>query len=550
MDFFFNTADTVVDDGLSGLARIAPVRVSERDSGLRLVVDREHGDHHVAVISGGGSGHEPAHAGFVGQGMLTAAVAGDLFTSPSVAAVLAAIREVTGPAGCLLIIKNYTGDRLNFGLAAERAAREGLDVRCVVVADDIALPEDVAARGLAGTILVHKIAGHHAAAGADLDTVTAAARRTADGLVSIGLSLSSATLPGQTGHARAPELGLGIHNEPGVRRVQPHDANQAVSLALEPLLAAARKQHDAAASWVVLLNNLGGCSSQEMAVLPQAVLQQLPAARVQAMVVPGVLMSSMNMHGFSITLLAADEAMHTALASPTRAIGWPGLATVQPAQRFTPDVRSMRETGAGARDALRARHLKTAATALTASREQLNELDAAAGDGDTGTAFTRGAESVRTALAQDLLSTGDGALLADEIGDLLARDMGGSSGVLMSILFTAMARALRTSRSPGVALQAGIDSLQQYGGAQPGDRTLLDALLPAATALARSGQLADAARAARDGAEQTAHMGHAGAGRAAYVPDSQLAGIKDAGAEAVAIVLEALAKQAKSTPRA
>jgi triose/dihydroxyacetone kinase / FAD-AMP lyase (cyclizing) len=131
----------------------------------------------VALVSGGGSGHEPSHAGFVGQGMLTAAVCGEVFASPSVDAVLAGILAVTGKAGCLLIVKNYTGDRLNFGLAAERARALRLKVSMVIVDDDVALPDLPQARGVAGTLFVHKIAGALAEQGADLDTVTAAAER-------------------------------------------------------------------------------------------------------------------------------------------------------------------------------------------------------------------------------------------------------------------------------------------------------------------------------------------------------------------------------------
>lgn len=541
MDFFFNCADDVVDDGLSGLARIAPVRVSERASGMRLIVDRDFDGRRVAVISGGGAGHEPSHAGFVGRGMLAAAVAGDLFTSPSVEAVLAAIREVTGAAGCLLVIKNYTGDRLNFGLAAERAAGEGYAVRSVIVTDDVSLPADVGARGLAGTVLVHKIAGHHAAAGADLDTVAGVAQTVSNGLVSIGLSLSSATLPGAKRKPRSPELGLGIHNEPGVREVAPDDAADAAGLALEPLLEAAQARHGKAVEWVVLLNNLGGCSTQEMNVLTDAVLERLPAGRVKAAVVPAALMSSMNMHGFSITLLPIDDDLRPALASPVAAIGWTGLAPVAEPQTFTPTPSADRSPGSGERDAHRADQVRAVVAALVAARDSLDDLDAAAGDGDTGTAFERGARAIGKALDDDRLSTGDPVLLADELGNVLARDMGGSAGVLLSILFTAVATALRGDQAFGDALAAGIARLQAYGGAGRGDRTLVDALAPAADALAEGGTLVEAATAARRGADQTADMGRAGAGRAAYVRNDVLAGVTDPGAEAVARVFEALA---------
>ncbi|CAI5462267.1 unnamed protein product [Closterium sp. Yama58-4] len=171
----------------------------------------------VAIISGGGSGHEPAHAGFVGKGMLTAAVCGDVFASPSVNAVLMAIRAVTGPAGCLLIVKSYTGDRLNFGLAAEQAKEEGFKVDMVVVGDDCALPPPrgiAGRRGLAGTVFVHKVAGAAAEEGKSLADVAAEARQVAGLVGTMGVGLSVCTVPGGFPSDRLPatkmELGLGI----------------------------------------------------------------------------------------------------------------------------------------------------------------------------------------------------------------------------------------------------------------------------------------------------------------------------------------------------
>lgn len=161
MRSFFNERDTLVSEAIDGLIAASGGRVTRLDasSHARVVLRTGWDKSKVAVVSGGGSGHEPSHAGLVGKGLLTAAVCGDVFASPSVDAVLAAIVAVTGPAGCLLIVKNYTGDRLNFGLATERAKAMGLDVDTVIVADDIALPEARQPRGVAGTIFVHRPAG-------------------------------------------------------------------------------------------------------------------------------------------------------------------------------------------------------------------------------------------------------------------------------------------------------------------------------------------------------------------------------------------------------
>ena len=172
MTQFFNAKETIVTEAVDGLLALSGGRLARLDGypHIRVVVRTDWDRSRVALVSGGGSGHEPAHAGFVGPGMLTAAVCGDVFASPSVDAVLAGILAVTGPAGCLLIVKNYTGDRLNFGLAAERARAFGLKVSMIIVDDDIAQPDLPQARGLAGTLFVHKIAGALAEEGADLDS--------------------------------------------------------------------------------------------------------------------------------------------------------------------------------------------------------------------------------------------------------------------------------------------------------------------------------------------------------------------------------------------
>ncbi|KAG1342695.1 hypothetical protein COCNU_05G009240 [Cocos nucifera] len=198
---------------------------------------------------GGGSGHEPAQSGYVGAGMLTAAICGDVFTSPPVNSILAGIRAVTGPKGCLLIVTNYTGDRLNFGLAAEQAKSEGYKVEMVIVGDDCALPprRGVAGRrGLAGTILVNKVAGAAADAGLSLADVAADAKRASEMMGTMGVALSVCTLPGQvTSDRLGPglmELGLGIHGEPGAAVVDLQPVDVVVSHVLKQILSMAFTQ--------------------------------------------------------------------------------------------------------------------------------------------------------------------------------------------------------------------------------------------------------------------------------------------------------------------
>ena len=493
----------------------------------------------VAVVSGGGAGHEPSHAGFVGTGMLTAAVSGEIFASPSVAAVLAGIRAATGPAGCLLIVKNYTGDRLNFGLAAERARAEGLAVEMVIVADDIALPDLVQPRGVAGTLFVHKIAGHLAETGAPLADVAAAARAAATDIRSLGLALTSCAIPGQPYESRMSdseaELGLGIHGEPGVERIPLAQADALVAVMADRILATLPP---GGADHALILNNLGSVPPIEMGVLAHSVLRSALAPRIRLILGPGPYMTALDMDGFSLSLIRLDPVREAALLAPVAPPAWTGMAAparvatlptpVDPAESIPP---------ASAGPALAAL-IRAACDRLIALEPDLNRLDAIAGDGDTGSTAATGARSLIAALPT--LPLADPAATCRRIGDILSASMGGSSGVLLSIFFTATGQRLAEGAPLLDALTEGLARIRFYGGAAPGDRTLIDALAPALDALA-SGGLAAAAHAAETGAAATATMRSARAGRAAYLAGTDLTGSPDAGAQAVAAVFRALA---------
>jgi dihydroxyacetone kinase len=281
MKQFINAKDTLVTEALDGLIRAASGRLARLDGypHIKVVLRTDWDRSKVALVSGGGSGHEPSHAGFVGQGMLTAAVCGEVFASPSVDAVLAGILAVTDKAGCLLIVKNYTGDRLNFGLAAERARAFGLKVTMVIVDDDVALPDLPQARGVAGTLFVHKIAGAMAEAGADLDTIAEATRRVIGGAISIGMSLDTCTVPGSPKEDRiAPgkaELGLGIHGESGVEQVDFAGARAAMGMVVDRL-----RPHLGQGDHVALMNNLGSATPLEMSVLTDELARSDIAGRI------------------------------------------------------------------------------------------------------------------------------------------------------------------------------------------------------------------------------------------------------------------------------
>ncbi|MHC2108207.1 MULTISPECIES: dihydroxyacetone kinase subunit DhaK [unclassified Methylobacterium] len=536
MAHFIEARATLVGDAIAGLLAASGGRLArlDGDPDIRVVLRADLDADKVAVISGGGSGHEPAHAGFVGAGMLSAAVCGDVFASPSVDAVLAGILAVTGPAGCLLIIKNYAGDRLNFGLAAERARALGRKVETVVVSDDIALPAAKQPRGVAGTLFVHKVAGHAAQAGAPLEAVAALARRVADSAQSLGIAVSTATIPGSPRSERfvegQAELGLGIHGEPGVERIALPGAGDLARLMTE--------RFSATGPLALLMNNLGSATALEMQVLTQAVLATDLGRRVRLLLGPAPLMTALDMHGASVSILPLDDAIEAALLAPVPVPAWPGAVRIAPPVLRPLPAELAGEAFAPSRDPAVAARLAAVTRALIASEGALNALDAKVGDGDTGTTFAGAARAVEADI--DRLPQADPAALCRALAERIGRAVGGSSGVLASIFFAAAASALTDGASWPDALEDGVARVRGYGGAGPGDRTLLDALIPALEALKSDG-LDAAAAAARAGAAATARMDRAATGRSSYLAAADLAGVEDPGAAGVAMAFEALA---------
>ncbi|EUM08116.1 dihydroxyacetone kinase [Enterobacter sp. BIDMC 29] len=544
--FFMNQKADLVSEALEGVLRASPFsNLAMLDAGqdIRIVVRRDWDKRNVAIISGGGAGHEPAHAGFVGKGMLTAAVCGDVFASPSVDAVLSAIINVTGDAGCLLIVKNYTGDRLNFGLAAEKARKLGYRVELVTVRDDISLPDNPQPRGVAGTALVHKVAGFAAEQGKTLEEVTAAAQDAIAKVTSIGVAFSSCNIPGENRGDRVQngtcELGMGIHGEPGVETLQFRTGRELVSLMADKLLGTTDKHCTRA----LLVNNLGGFSALEMSLLTREVLRYSLASDVELLIGPATVVSALDMKGFSLSVISLTDTLREALLAPVEAAGWPSVVIPQkqevvvasnriPEHHFTP---SDNET---------TRHaLSVICRTLINAESELNALDALVGDGDTGSTFAGGARRVLSALENGQLPLDKPDDLMIAVGEHLATAMGGSSGVLMSIMLNACGQKLTEGLTLGESLGYGLNRMQYYGGANTGDRTMVDALSPAFTCIIQGGSLSEIARAAHTGAESTCSMAKANAGRSSYLNSDNLNGVKDPGAYAVELVFAELSKQ-------
>ena len=396
---FINDKDALVTDAIDGLLVSTGGTLCRLDGypHIKVVCRADWDKSQVALISGGGSGHEPAHAGLVGPGMLTAAVCGEVFASPSVDAVLAGILAVTGDAGCLLIVKNYTGDRLNFGLAAERARAFGLKVSMVVVDDDIALPDLPQPRGVAGTLFVHKITGAMAQAGADLDAVTKAAEQAIANMASIGKSLDTCTVPGSIKEDRIAagmaELGLGIHGEAGVQQVAFRGARDAMDLVLEKL-----EPMISDTPHVALLNNLGATTPLEMSILAQELATSPRARNITHIIGPAPLMTSLDMHGFSVSVLPMDATTQAHLAAPVDLAAWPGLQEITPvAVRPLPDglspIQPIPSENEKTHDVL-----TRCCDLLIAAEGPLNQLDAKSGDGDTGNTLATAARALKDAL--------------------------------------------------------------------------------------------------------------------------------------------------------
>lgn len=408
------------------------------------------GSAQVSLLSGGGSGHEPSFSAMVGPGMLSAAVAGSIFASPSAEQVRVALTErVPGGEGVVVVVMNYTGDVLNFGLAVEKARTSGLRVEMVVVGDDVGVGRakagKVGRRGLAGTVLVLKMAGALAAAGRPLDDVARLARVAADNLVSVGASLDRVHVPGRAaddddgddddGHgqrlgAGEVEIGMGIHNEPGSGRDR-LKLRQLVGRMLAQLLDPADEDRAFlkldSDQVVLLVNNLGGVSSLEMGAITSEIVAQLADGHGirPVRVLSGTFMTSLNGMGFSITLLNVVDAgiggpsMVELLDAPSEVVGWSapiqaatwaaggsekttatGLAGCRRRRVESKGLRMDSETAAAA--------LRRALGSVIAAEPDITRYDSAVGDGDCGVGLKRGAEGTS--------SSNDGSRMRESVG--------------------------------------------------------------------------------------------------------------------------------------
>lgn len=572
-------ATHIVRDMLDGIVAAQPHLVLVR--GENVLLHREFKsvrEKQVTLISGGGSGHEPAHAGYIGDGMLTGVVCGNVFASPSTKQVLAAIRLAAGPKGCLVIVKNYTGDRINFGLAVEQAKAEGLKVDMVVVGEDVAVVNaNAGRRGLSGTVFVHKLAGAAAASGQDLASIVALVNNlTASNKIgTMGVAIKPCSLPGQEEQSRdlgdnEMEIGLGIHGEPGIEK----RALEAIPALTETLLerivssdSAVGLGLTAGSKAVLMVNNLGATTTMELFVVTKYAVEALKRRSITVeRVLVGSYMTALDMGGFSLSLWHSngDAQLLGYFDAPTTASGWnftkydasasvdASVSSIEPAApAAVAKKQAARPAELSATGVVLERAIRAACEKLIASEPELTLWDSKVGDGDCGTTFKQAAEKILADLATHY-PLNDPAQTLYEIAQSVGKSAGGTSGVLYDIFFTAGALTLESHSDVNAAawtasFRAGVAAIQKYGGASEGSRTMLDALLPAGRALGEpsaasdgSALLAAAARAAEDGAEATKLIPTKQAfGRSGYVGEEFSAGVPDPGAKAVAYWLAA-----------
>ncbi|ASY73037.1 dihydroxyacetone kinase [Sinorhizobium fredii USDA 205] len=514
----------------------------------------------VAVVIGGGSGHYPAFAGYVGPGLADAAVAGDVFASPSTAAVARVCRHADQGGGVLLGFGNYAGDVLNFGVAAERLRAEGIDVRVLPVTDDVAsasVETPAKRRGIAGDLVVFKIAGAAAEAGKSLDEVERLARLANDRTVSFGVAFGGCTLPGAAGPLFTVQegqmaLGLGIHGEPGISEEKISTASDLAKLLTGKLVA---ERPAGTTKVAAVLNGLGSTKYEELFVLWTAVAKELARAGLE-IVDPecGEFVTSLDMQGCSLTLLWLDDELEALWRAPSDApvLRKGAIIAAEPATDEIVDADGPQSFPAASEASQQsgkciAQLIGTIADALKEAEEELGRIDAFAGDGDHGQGMRRGsAAALEAAKAAVAAGAGAASVLA-AAGDAWADRAGGTSGAIWGLALRSWSNAFGDEETVSDAAvvkgaRLALDGVTRLGRARVGDKTLVDALVPFVERLEREAAagkaLVDAwnaaAKAAQDAADATSSLTPK-LGRARPLAEKSI-GHPDAGAVSLALV--------------
>lgn len=543
------------------------------------IISRKEKHQNVALISGGGSGHEPAHAGFVGQGMLDAAVCGDVFASPSQIQVYKALQQVATDKGVLMIIKNYSGDMMNFQNGAALATEDGIKVDYVKVADDIAVKDSlytVGRRGVAGTVFVHKIAGAAASKGYELARVKELAQKAADNVISLGFAYTSCTVPAKgtptfTLADDEMEYGVGIHGEPGIRCEKILPSKELAQRIVDDLFLDRPNLTEVA----VLVNGFGTTPLQELYVFNNDVCEHLASKGIKIYrTFVGNYMTSIDMAGASVSLLAVDDELKTYLDAEANtpafkmdgstALPFEFAAKDEAAVRtVNTDVETHPEHAVIANEQFTIENMRYVVDVMSAciikNEVPFCELDAHAGDGDFGMSVAKGFKQLKRQWHE--------LVQAEQMDDFLLNcsmiimeDCGGASGPIWGSAFRAASKSIKGKTTLTVAdfaemLQAAVKGIQTTGersfgrGAVVGDKTLIDALVPCADSWSANidktfkENFVLGAQAAVQGAESTKDI-VARMGRAGTVGDRSL-GYPDAGAHGLGVIFTDIAEHIK-----
>lgn len=598
MHSFIDSPADAVDVAVEAYCRQHSDRVA-RLRGTGAVVAKQVPSNRVALLCGGGSGHEPAHIGYVQQGLLSAAVCGDLFASPPTSAVTAAIqylhnqqmeqwtREQQGlhsPPGVLVIVKNYTGDCINFGYAVREARSRGIPIEMVVVGDDVAFGCDHdARRGIAGTLLLYKILGAAAAQGRSLAQLVELSSQISANLRSFGASLTSCNLFGSSRSSASGipdgfvELGLGIHGERGLRQAAVNGCTPLVQMVVDIMTETpptSTPQHNNKTSCVLFLNNLGSTTDIEMGCVLAATVKALRARGIAVELVgTGRCMTALDMHGVSWTMLSFvdddegkefknlvlwllttdDPSSHVipfGKFSPT-ATEVEGVAS---ATELAESLRSKVSVADPLSDGANRIILTHIFKSLADAESTLNEMDAAVGDGDTGFGVARAAKRVLSVVGTLPLDYDSLPQSLALIGRLVADAFAGSTGPLYGAFLIAAAESLQVSRKTNLAslaaaataFVAGTAAVGELGRACLGERTMMDVLIPVGDYVmsrrddnAGFVNLIEGAAIEAEKAAKKARMLQATKGRSRYMGGKEI-GLEDPGCELVALWLRLL----------
>ena len=522
----------------------------------------------VGVVVGGGSGHYPAFYGLVGQGLASGAAIGDIFTSPSGEQCYRVAKAVDGGAGVLFTFGNYSGDVMNFGMAETRLRADGVDARTVLVTDDVlsAPPHETdRRRGIAGGFYVFKAAGASAARGDSIADVEALTRRANERVRTAGVGFAGCTVPGQTEPLFTVadgkmEVGLGIHGEPGVRIGDQAPARELAAMLVDTLLAEAPA--DAGSQVAVLVNGLGGTKYEEMFVFYNDVAAHLNRNGLQPYnPLVGEFVTALDMTGLSLSLYWLDDDLRALLdataASPAFTSIGPDVAQASVAATASPEIATGPASAVTASDVVHPggeagvhvrAALRRALAVMESTEQELGRLDAAAGDGDHGAGMVRGFRAAVEAIADD---TGTAHHSFNVAGVGFQNAAGGASGALVGGWLIALGTGLPAeddavdAAAMARAVNAATETLQHMGGAQAGDKTMLDTLIPFSKALSNAAQenstvgivWAAAMPAAATGMLSTVDM-ISRRGRASRLGERSR-GTQDAGATSIYYVLQA-----------